>query len=71
MTALARPPLRHRLAAALALILAACAGTAAAQDAPAPDGDYRDRIIAPQALAPLPPDPEDDRDDTGDRKSVV
>jgi len=78
VTALARPPLRCRLAAALAL--AACASTAAAQDAYAPTsaaqdapeaaGEYRDRIIAPQALAPLPPDPQDERDDSGLPRSL-
>ncbi|QWP77743.1 carboxypeptidase regulatory-like domain-containing protein [Lysobacter sp. K5869] len=67
MIALA-PPSRRRLAAALALALTASAPAAAAQDAPA--GEYRDRIIAPQTLAPLPPDPEDERDDSGLPRSL-
>ncbi|MEI2432299.1 carboxypeptidase-like regulatory domain-containing protein [Lysobacter yananisis] len=69
MTARARPPRPRRLAVALALALCACAAPAAAQDGAAA-AEYRDRIIAPQALAPLPPDPEDALDDSGLPRSL-
>lgn len=68
MIAELRPPSRRRLAAALALAAAAWAPTALAQTAAA--GEYRDRIIAPQALAPLPPDAEETGDDSGLPRSL-
>lgn len=62
------PPPRRRLCAALALVLAATAAPAAAQSPPA--GEYQDRIIAAQALAPLPPDPDEGGDDSGLPRSL-
>lgn len=53
---------------AIALALACAAGFAHAQDAAA-DG-YRDRIIAPQQLAPLPPDEDEVDDRTGLPRSL-
>ncbi|MEH6414661.1 carboxypeptidase-like regulatory domain-containing protein [Pseudomonas sp. CGJS7] len=76
---------RHRLAACLAVALAAVgacahAGESAASDAGASasagegravaPGEYRDRIIAAQSLAPLPPDEDEDRDSSGLPRSL-
>lgn len=64
----------RRLAAALALALASAAAStpAAAQDAAQTGAasEYHDRIIAPQALAPLPPDPEQTGDESGLPRSL-